>query len=135
MSRRALIVDDEPHIRRVAELALRAVDCTVVSVSNGEEAWHEIQANCPDIVVSDVQMPKLDGLQLLRLIRTTPEYASLPVILLTAKGYELLQSDSGLLDTCDIIHKPFSPAALSRRVHETLSARVAAAVTKKLWTN
>lgn len=121
MSFTALIVDDEPHIRRVAELSLRAIGCTVISASNGEQAWEEIQHNCPDILVSDVQMPKLDGLQLLRLVRDTPAYANLPIILLTAKGFELQQSDSLLMDSCEIVCKPFSPAALSRRVHEKLS--------------
>lgn len=125
MSLTALIVDDEPHIRRVAELALRAVGCTVASASNGEQAWEEIQASCPDILVSDVQMPKIDGIELVRLIRTTPEFADLPIILLTAKGFELRQSDSELIETCEIICKPFSPTALSRRVHEILAGRAA----------
>ena len=129
MSLTALIVDDEPHIRRVAELALRSVGCTVIAAHNGEQAWEEIQSRCPDILVSDVQMPKIDGIELVRLIRTTPESANLPIILLTAKGFELRQSDSELVQTCEIICKPFSPAALSRRVHEILSARVAEAVT------
>ena len=129
MSLTALIVEDEPHIRRVAELALRAVGCTVIVAANGEQAWEEIQANCPDILVSDVQMPKIDGIELVRLIRSTPEFAGLPIILLTAKGFELRQSDSELMLTCEIICKPFSPAALSRRVHEILSAQVAAMAT------
>ncbi|MBC8356713.1 MAG: response regulator [Planctomycetes bacterium] len=121
MSLNALIVDDEPHIRRVAELALKAVGCTVISATDGEQAWEEIQANRPDILVSDVQMPKMDGVQLVRLIRSTPEFAKLPIVLLTAKGFELQQSESETLASCDVVCKPFSPAALARHVHRILT--------------
>ncbi|MCA9121599.1 MAG: response regulator [Planctomycetaceae bacterium] len=125
MSLTALVVDDEPHIRRVAELAIRATGCKVISACNGEQAWEEIQVNCPDILVSDVQMPKIDGIELVRMIRATPAIANLPVILLTAKGFELHQDDSEQTRACEIICKPFSPAALSRRVHQILASRLA----------
>lgn len=125
MSRTALIVDDEPHIRRVAGVALRAIGCTVVSAVNGEQAWEEIQHSRPDILVSDVQMPKIDGLQLVRLVRSEPALADLPIILLTAKGFELQQADSEQTATCEVMCKPFSPAALSRRVFEILSDQAA----------
>lgn len=125
MSFTALVVDDEPHIRRVAELALRSIGGTVISASDGEQAWEEVQASCPDILVSDVQMPKMDGLHLVGLIRATPEFAGLPIILLTAKGFELQQSNSQPAQDCEIICKPFSPAALARRVHEILAKSTA----------
>ena len=128
MSLNALIVDDEPHICRVAAVALSAVGCTVVTVADGEQAWREIQADCPDILVTDIQMPKIDGIQLVRLIRSTPELAALPIVLLTAKGLELKQFDSRLVDSCEVVSKPFSPAALARRIHAILSARTAEAV-------
>lgn len=129
MSLTALIVDDEPHILRVAELALKAVGCTVTSAHDGEQAWRAVQENRPDILISDIQMPKMDGLQLVRLIRSTPQFAALPVILLTAKGLELQHIEPELIRDCTIVSKPFSPAALSRRVYEILSARVGEAAT------
>jgi DNA-binding response OmpR family regulator len=128
MTLTALIVDDEPHICQVAGVALRAVGCHVVFAADGEQAWRAIQADCPDIVVTDIQMPKIDGIQLVRLIRSTPKFAALPIILLTAKGLELRQFDSELVGDCDIVSKPFSPAALARRVHAILSARAAEVV-------
>ncbi len=121
MSFTAVIVDDEPHIRRVAELALRAVGCAVRAASNGEEALELIREQCPDILVSDVQMPKMDGLQLVSALRSDPATELLPIILLTAMGFELQQADGAQVESCDIVCKPFSPAALSRRVYETLS--------------
>lgn len=125
MSFKAVMVDDEPHIRRVAELALRAVGCTVRTASNGQEAWDLIQDDRPDILVSDVQMPKIDGIQLVSLVRSNSTTHDLPIILLTAKGFELQQSESERLDSCDIVCKPFSPAALSRRAYDILSKQVA----------
>ncbi len=125
MSFTAVIVDDEPHIRRVAELALRAVGCSVRAASNGEEAFDLIREECPDILVSDVQMPKVDGIQLVTMLRADTATQDLPIILLTAKGFELQQATSEQVESCDIVCKPFSPAALSRRVYETLSAQLA----------
>ncbi len=125
MSFKAVMVDDEPHIRRVAELALRATGCAVRTACNGEQALELIRAECPDILVSDVQMPKMDGLQLVSALRMDPATQQLPIILLTAKGFELQQADGLQVDTCDIMCKPFSPAALSRRVYEILSAQPA----------
>lgn len=124
----ALVVDDEPHIRRVVELALRAVGCIVDSAADGEQAWHKIQAHCPDLLITDVQMSKINGLQLVRLIRGTPKFAALPIILLTAKGLELQHRGLDEVGACEIIAKPFSPAALARRAYEILAARAGEAV-------
>ncbi len=124
MSLTALIVDDEPHILRVAALALKAIGCNAVLATDGEQAWDQIQEARPDILISDIQMPNMDGIQLVRLIRSTPKFADLPIILLTAKGLELKQFEPELAEKCDIVTKPFSPAALSRRVYELLSAQV-----------
>lgn len=123
----AIVVDDEPHIRRVAELALRAIGCEVGSASDGEQAWRAIEQRCPQVLVSDVQMPKINGVELVRMIRESAEFADLPIVLLTAKGYELSQDDSALIQSCDIICKPFSPAALSRHVQGVLANSTSAA--------
>jgi CheY-like chemotaxis protein len=118
----ALVVDDEPHIRRVAELAIRAIGCEVVCAVDGREAWRLIQERKPDVLVSDVQMPNINGIQLVNLIRTSEEYSDLPIVLITAKGYELPGEVAELIKTCHVVCKPFSPAALSRHVLALLKA-------------
>ena len=98
--------------------------------SDGEEAWQAIRQHQPDILVTDCQMPHLNGLQLAERIHQTPETAHLPVIMLSAKGFEL-QAD----EICRqfgiraILAKPFSPRELFQRVEAELAASSVAAQT------
>jgi len=117
-----LLVDDELHILRVAEFKLKQQGYQVTCASDGEEAWEQFQKQVPDIVVTDLQMPRLDGLQLITRIRENPGTESLPVILLTAKGFELTHTETferhGVFD---VVAKPFSPRDLCLRVGLALS--------------
>lgn len=119
--RKVLLVDDEVHILRAAEFKLKRQGLDVVTASDGLEAWDQIQNEMPEMVVTDVQMPRFSGLELVRRIRQTPETAHLPVIMLTAKGLELPKQELiDELSIIDIIAKPFSPRELCRRVQEVL---------------
>jgi two-component system alkaline phosphatase synthesis response regulator PhoP len=128
MSHRVLLCDDEIHILRAAEFKLSRAGFDVVCKSNGLEAWEEIQRQKPDILITDCQMPRLDGLGLCKKIRENPATRDLPVLMLTAKGYELSHADIketyGILA---VIAKPFSPRELLERVNETLNYVEAAA--------
>src|SRR5688572_23620648 len=95
MAPRVLLVDDELHILRAAEFKLKRQGYEVVCALDGEEAWERIGESRPDIVVTDCQMPRLNGLELIERIRQTPDLADLPVIMVTAKGYELSRNDLG----------------------------------------
>jgi len=121
----AIIADDEPHILRVAELALKSIGCEVLTVRDGEQAWKAIQNRRPDILVSDVQMPKIDGIQLVQLIRESAELRDMPILLLTAKGFELADTESEDVNSCAIVSKPFSPNALARQAYSMLTAAAA----------
>jgi two-component system, OmpR family, alkaline phosphatase synthesis response regulator PhoP len=128
MSHRVLLCDDEIHILRAAEFKLSRAGLDVVCKSNGLEAWEEILRQKPDILITDCQMPRLDGLGLCKRIRENPATRDLPVLMLTAKGYELSHTDMketyGILA---VIAKPFSPRELLDRVNETLNYVEAAA--------
>jgi CheY-like chemotaxis protein len=89
--RRVLVVDDDAVIRRILGAMLERGRFLVAYATDGEAAWREIQRHGIDLVITDRSMPNLDGLQLLRRIRATPEYASLPVIMLTGS----MQDDEG----------------------------------------
>ena len=121
----AIIVDDEPHILRVAELSLKTIGCEVLTARDGEQAWKAIQKRCPDILVTDVQMPKIDGIQLVQLVRESPALADMPILLLTAKGIELSLAESDLVQSCTIVSKPFSPSALARQTYRMLTKSAA----------
>jgi two-component system alkaline phosphatase synthesis response regulator PhoP len=118
-----LLVDDELHILKAAEFKLKKQGWEVLTASDGEEAWETIQARRPDLMVTDYQMPRLSGLELIARLRATEEYADLPVILLTARGYErpVLDIANGLR-VLEVLAKPFSPRELFKRVESALLA-------------
>jgi two-component system, OmpR family, alkaline phosphatase synthesis response regulator PhoP len=89
MTRRVLLCDDEIHILRAAEFKLKKAGYDVRTAGNGEEAWQAILLEQPDVLITDCQMPRLDGLGLVRRLRENPATAALPVLMLTAKGFEL----------------------------------------------
>src|SRR5688500_9151469 len=122
MAKRILLCDDEQHILRAAEFKFKRAGYDVVCASDGQEGWEQIEACRPDIVVTDCQMPRLSGLGLAERIRHTPQTADLPVIMLSAKGFELpiedLRKHFGI--RC-LMAKPFSPRELYARVEAVLA--------------
>lgn len=122
MSHRILLVDDELHILRAAEYKFKRAGYEVLCAFDGEEAWQVIQRDRPELVISDYQMPRLDGLGLVKRIRECPETASLPVLLLTAKGYDLARDQQAeALGVAGILGKPFSPRELLALTESLLS--------------
>ena len=125
-----LICDDEVHILRAAEFKLKRAGHEVRTAFDGEEAWQAIQAEMPDMLITDYQMPRLDGLQLIARCRQAPATAGLPIVLLTAKGLELDQP--GLIAKFKlgaIFGKPFSPRELQSRVEQMVGKPAALAAT------
>lgn len=119
-----LLCDDEVHILRAAEFKFQRAGFDVVTAADGEAAWQAIQQRKPDIVVSDYQMPRLDGFGLVQRLRSQPETADLPIILLTAKGFELSHEElRGRWNVAAVLAKPFSPKELLARVEQVLASR------------
>ena len=126
MTAQILLCDDEIAILRAAEFKLKGAGLNVRCASNGEDAWREIERSCPDLVVTDLQMPRLDGFGLCRRIRDNPLTRHLPVIMLTAKGFELSPAESTeKYGIAKLMVKPFSPRELLRTVEQLLAERVA----------
>ncbi len=127
MPKRILFCDDELHILRAAEFKFKRAGYEVISAGDGEEGWERIEDCLPDIVITDCQMPRLTGLGLAQRIRQTPATADLPVIMLSAKGFELppeeLRKQYGIRF---LMAKPFSPRELFARVEEVLAGEEAA---------
>jgi two-component system, OmpR family, alkaline phosphatase synthesis response regulator PhoP len=126
MAKRILLCDDEAHILRAAEFKFKRGGYEVYCASDGQEGWELVLQHRPDIVVTDCQMPRMNGLQLAERIKQTPETAGLPVIMLSAKGFELSPAD--IRDKFGIralLAKPFSPRELFQRVEATLAGEEA----------
>lgn len=130
MSVRVLMCDDEIHILRAAEFKIARAGFDVRCATDGQAAWEAIQAERPDMLITDFQMPRLDGLQLIQRVRQEPALRDLPILMLTAKGFEVspqeLAEKWGVLA---VISKPFSPRELLRMV-ESIAAKLPAAAAK-----
>ncbi len=113
MSLRIVICDDEAHITRAVSLKLSKAGYQVEALPNGQAAWEAIQRETPALVITDQQMPLLDGVGLCRRIRANEATADLPLVMLTAKGYELADDpELQKLNLEALIVKPFSPRGL-----------------------
>jgi CheY-like chemotaxis protein len=120
---RALIVDDNVALARVTQFALDGAGFDTCTAYNGRLAMEAAQASQFDIVITDQQMPEMTGVELCQLLRSQPNYANCPIILLTAKGLELelprLREELGINAT---FAKPFSPSAIVKACQELLAA-------------
>jgi len=116
MLRTILVVDDDAEIRDLAELVLRGGGYRVLKASSGWEALDAVRRARPDLVLLDVNMPEMDGWELLRLFKTDEVWADLPVVMFTVK-MEFRDKVHALQDGAfDYITKPFSPEDLLGRI-------------------
>ncbi|TAF58694.1 MAG: DNA-binding response regulator [Oscillatoriales cyanobacterium] len=126
MSARLLLVDDEPGLREAVQAYLEDSDFSVEVASNARDGWELLQQINPDLVISDIMMPQVDGYQFLKQVREDPRYKALPVVFLTAKG---MTGDriQGYQAGCDAyLSKPFDPDELVAIVTNLLARRAAA---------
>ena len=121
MTAKVLVCDDEAHIVRAVEFKLRRAGLAVVTARDGQEAWEHVQQDVPDLIVSDCQMPRMNGLELLERLRSWEPSAQVPVIMLTGKGYELPVAQlRERLGVAAVLSKPFSPRELEAKVLQLL---------------
>jgi DNA-binding response OmpR family regulator len=117
-----LVVDDDPVILQLLQVNFEMEGFTVITAADGREGVDRTRADRPDIVVSDVMMPKMSGIELVAELKSDPDTASIPVLLLTAKAQ---QADIGAgidAGADDYVTKPFEPLDLVDRVNRLLSA-------------
>ena len=120
---RILVAEDNVAMGNVIRFNLEKAGFDVVHVASGEMAWKQVQQGGFQMLVTDFQMPGMNGGELCRRIREQPSLATLPVILLTAKCLEIDADDyRERLAVSAVLMKPFSPRYLVQLVQETLSA-------------
>lgn len=115
-----LIVEDEPDIVRMLEYNLKKEGFRTVCASGGGEGLRRVEREHPDIVLLDLMLPEIDGLEVCRRLRQNPDTAGIPVIMLTAKGRETDKIVGLELGADDYITKPFSVAELIARIKAVL---------------
>ena len=121
MSKRLLIVDDEPNLLRAVAACLKAEGYEITTARSGREALVHLAESVPDLIVSDIRMPGMDGYQLVRQLRGSPRTALVPIIFLTAKD-ETTDRIEGFRAGIDAyLTKPFEPEELIAVVNGILT--------------
>ncbi len=117
---KVLVVDDEPFICRSLSFVLRKENYEVFEARNGEEALEAIRTHRPDLVFLDVMMPKVNGFEVTKLVKSDPELKNTKIILLTAKGQDSDRETGRKLGADDYMTKPFSPTKILERARQIL---------------
>jgi two-component system, cell cycle response regulator DivK len=121
MSKRILVVEDQPDNRRILRDLLGNAGYELIEAETGEEALTAVEAQRPDLILMDIQLPVIDGYEATRRIRSNPELKSIPIIAVTS--YALAGDEAKALAVgCNAyVTKPFSPRALLAKVQEHLA--------------
>lgn len=116
---RIMHVEDDESIRAVAEIALKDVaGFDLLSCESGQQALQALDSFRPELILLDVMMPEMDGLQTLAAIRARPEHRSLPVVFMTAKIQQVEKDHYLAAGALAVIDKPFDPMALGDMLSE-----------------
>ena len=119
-----LVVDDEEDILELLRFNLSREGCQVFCALSGEEALRLVRTEIPDLVVLDLMLPGIDGLEVTRRLKSDPNTKHLPIVMLTAKGEEADIVTGLELGADDYVTKPFSPRILVARVRAVLRRKV-----------
>jgi DNA-binding response OmpR family regulator len=118
--KKVLIIEDEKEILELVKLYIERGGYRVVTATNGTEGLKAVKTERPDLIILDLMLPEVDGLEVCKRIRNAPETATLPIIMLTAKAEEFDTVIGLELGADDYVTKPFSPKALVSRVKALL---------------
>ena len=119
-----LSVDDEPDIRELIEYSLKKEGYQVYTASNGQEAVTEAKRVLPDLIILDIMMPKMDGIEACRILRTMNEFKNTFMVFLTARSEEYSEIAGFNVGADDYIAKPIKPRALTSRINAILRRNV-----------
>jgi two-component system, OmpR family, alkaline phosphatase synthesis response regulator PhoP len=119
-----LIVDDEPDIRELIEYNLKKEGYQVYTASNGQEGVTEAKRVLPDLIILDIMMPKMDGIEACRILRTMNEFKNTFMVFLTARSEEYSEIAGFNVGADDYIAKPIKPRALTSRINAILKRNI-----------
>ena len=124
--KKILIVEDDFQLSDMLKMRLAASGYEVTAAYDGEEGLKKARADRPDVIVLDIMLPKKNGWQVCFLLRTEPEYESVPIIMLPALGERTDRETGSRLHADAYITKPFEPDVLLSTIQEVLDGRRAA---------
>lgn len=110
--KKILFIEDEPDLITLIKTRLEANDFEVVTAADGEEGLKKVYEERPSLVLLDVIMPKMDGFEVCRRLKSDPEVAGIPVVIITASGVRDVEKKSFEAGAQGFIRKPFEPTDL-----------------------
>ena len=123
-NQKVLVVDDEEDILELLKFNLSREGYQVPCAASGEQAFRLVRSESPDLIVLDLMLPGIDGLEVTRCLKNDPDTKNIPIVMLTAKGEEADIVTGLELGADDYITKPFSPRVLVARVRAVLRRNV-----------
>ena len=112
MGKRVLTVDDSPSIRQMVSFTLTEAGYEVIEASDGDEALDKLESQQVDMVITDLNMPKMDGIELIKRIRKNPKHKFIPIIMLTTESQAEKKQQGKAAGATGWIVKPFKPDQL-----------------------
>src|ERR1700704_3062471 len=125
MKSKILVVDDEPDVVQLIEYNLKGAGYDVITAQDGEEALKKARASSPDLIILDLMLPQIEGLDVCKMLRRDAATAGIPIVILTAKASETDRVLGLELGADDYVTKPFSPRELVLRAKRLLRAETA----------
>ncbi len=120
MKKQLLVADDDKTFQRIIARAFEETDWKVMSAEDGVSAMEQISARAPDVILLDLNMPRLGGRELLARLRRDPRFSMIPIIIISGDGSPQEQADGFGLGADDFVSKPFSLVELAARVESVL---------------
>jgi CheY-like chemotaxis protein len=118
-----LVVDDDPVIQKLLQVNFEMEGYTVLTASDGLEGLERARAEAPDVIICDIMMPRMDGLEVTRELKGDDATKSIPILLLSAKAQQADVAAGQASGADDYVTKPFDPLDLLQRVAGLLEAR------------
>lgn len=117
-----LVVDDSKVIRDLAKFSLRRLGHTLLEAEDGEEAWDLLQSHSVDLIITDLNMPRLGGMELTQRVKGSEKLKAVPVFMLTTESTSEVAMIGKSNGVCAWLVKPFNPEKLCDAVTKVLSA-------------
>lgn len=121
MTKHILIVDDSVSIRQMAEVTLKSAHYQVTAAKDGQEAYEMCQKNRYDFVLTDQNMPRMDGITLIKSLRALANYSATPIVVLTTEAGDDMKAKGRAAGATGWMVKPFDPAKLLQLTSKVLS--------------
>jgi two-component system, chemotaxis family, chemotaxis protein CheY len=120
MAKTILAVDDSTSIRQMVAFTLKSAGYTVIEAADGQEGLDKAKVNAIDLILTDQNMPKMDGLALIKSLRGLPQFASTPILMLTTESSDAMKTQGKAAGATGWLVKPFDPHKLLEVVKKVI---------------